>query len=363
MPSPIKTALVAFGAAGKFMHAPFLVTQPEHYDVIAVLERNKEESKKLFPRAKIVRSIEELLSIDEVELVIITTPNDTHFSYSKASLLAGKHVVCDKPFTITSTDALQLIELSKQTGKVMSVFHNRRYVCDFLTIKEILGKKMLGEVHEFEAHYDRYRPAAKPNAWREENKPGTGILYDLGAHLIDQALYLFGLPKTITADNRLQRSHARAIDNFELKLDYGFLKVILKSGMLVREPGPRYMIHGINGSFLKYGEDPQEAFLRADKLPTEIPHWGEEAPENFGLLHTEIKGNIIKEKYPSLKGDYGYYYQNLYKTIRENAPLREKPEHGYNTVRMLELAMESSNKKCTISCEGLLDVEYPRTNF
>ncbi len=359
MSKPIKTALVAFGAAGRFMHAPFLVTQPGNYEMVAVLERHKEDSKTLFPNAVIVRSIEELLAIDEIELVIITTPNDTHFSYAKASLLAGKHVVVDKPFTITSADALELVELSKQTNKVISVFQNRRYVCDFITIKEILNKKLLGPVHEFEAHYDRYRPEAKPGAWREEDKPGTGILYDLGAHLIDQAFCLFGLPRAVTADLRLQRSHARAVDNFDLKLDYGFTKVILKSGMLVREPGPRYMIHGIDGSFLKFHEDPQEVFLRAGKLPTEVPHWGEESEDHYGLLHTTINGNIIKEAYPSLKGDYGYYYQNLYKTIRENAPLREKPEHGYKVVRMTELAIESNEKKCAIPCEGLMDVDYP----
>jgi len=359
MNAPIKTGLIAFGAAGKFMHAPFLVTQPENYEVIAVLERHKEESKQPFPNARIVRSIKELLSMNELELIIITTPNDTHFSYSKAGLLAGKHVVCDKPFTITSFDALELIKLSKQTNKILSVFQNRRYVADALTIKEILKKKMLGDIHEFEGHYDRYRPEKKPNAWREENIPGSGILYDLGAHLIDQAFDLFGLPKAVTADIRMQRLHAKAVDNFELKLDYGFLKVILKSGMLVREPGPRYMIHGTNGSFIKFGEDPQEAFLRAGKLPTEVPNWGIENPENFGLLHTEINGEIIKQKYPSLKGDYGYYYQNLYKTIRENAPLREKPEHGYNTIRLIETAIESNEKKCTVACKGLINIDYP----
>ena len=360
MNAPIKTGLIAFGAAGKFMHAPFLVTQPENYEVIAVLERHKEESKQPFPNARIVRSIKELLSMNELELIIITTPNDTHFSYSKAGLLAGKHVVCDKPFTITSFDALELIKLSKQTNKILSVFQNRRYVADALTIKEILNKKMLGDIHEFEGHYDRYRPEKKPNAWREENIPGSGILYDLGAHLIDQAFDLFGLPKAVTADIRMQRLHAKAVDNFELKLDYGFLKVILKSGMLVREPGPRYMIHGTNGSFIKFGEDPQEAFLRAGKFPTEVPNWGIENPENFGLLHTEINGEIIKQKYPSLKGDYGYYYQNLYKTIRENAPLREKPEHGYNTIRLIETAIESNEKKCTVACKGLINIEYPK---
>ncbi len=360
MSNPIKTAIIGFGVAGKYMHAPFIVTQPGNYEVVAVLERRLEESKHLFPASKIVRSIEELLLMDEVELVIITTPNDTHLPYAKAALMAGKNVVLEKPFTNNTEDALELIALSQQVNKTLSVFQNRRYVSDFLTIKEILGKQLLGTVHEFEAHYHRYRPEAKPNAWREENTPGSGILYDLGSHLIDQALCLFGMPKAVTADIRMQRPHAKTVDNFELKLDYGFTKVILKSGMLVREPGPRYMIHGTAGSFIKSGEDPQEVLMRAGKLPTEVPGWGEEKSEFYGLLHTGFDGKIINEKYPSLKGNYGLYYQNLYKTIRQNTPLRERAEHGYNTIRIIELAMESDRQKATVLCDKLLNIEYPK---
>ncbi len=356
---PIQTALVGFGAAGKFMHAPFLVTQPEHYTVTTVLERRLQESKQLFPSARIVQSMEELLLQDDIELVIITTPNDTHVPYAKAALTAGKHVVLEKPFAITSGDALELIEVAKKQNRILSVFHNRRYVNDFLTISEILNKQLLGEVHSYEAHYHRYRPEAKPNAWREENEPGSGILYDLGSHLIDQALYFFGLPQSVYADIRLQRPHARTVDNFEVQLDYGFNKVTLKSGMLVREPGPRYMIHGTKGSFLKYGEDPQEVFLRAGKLPVEVPNWGIEPEEFHGLLHTEVDGKIVKEKYPTIKGDFGYYYRNMYGTIRDGASLRERPEHGYNTIRLIELAMQSHAEKRVVVCEGLLDVGYP----
>lgn len=358
MTTPIKTALIGFGVAGKFMHAPFLLTQPENYEVVAVLERHEVASKTLFPNAIIVRSNEELLSIKEVELVIITTPNTTHLPYAKAALNSGKHVVVEKPFTINSDDAITLIKLAKQQDKTISVYQNRRYVSDFLTIQEILQKKLLGDIHEFEAHYDRYRPEARPLAWREENAPGSGILYDLGAHLIDQAFCLFGLPENISADLRMQRPHAKAIDNFEIILDYGFNKVILKSGMLVREPGPRYMIQGTKGSFIKYGEDPQEVYLRAGKLPTEVPDWGCEKESIFGLLHTELNGTVINEKYPSLKGDYGGYYRNLYKTLRENMPLKEKPEQSFNTIRLIELAIKSSEKKSTIPCDGFIEITY-----
>lgn len=358
MGNPIKTGIVGFGVAGKFMHAPFLKVLPQYYSIISVLERHASESKQLFPEAQIVRSIDEMLATD-IDLVIITTPNDTHLPYTKKALLAGKHVVLEKPFTISTADAQELIDLAKAQKRILSVYQNRRYVTDFLTIKEILSQKLLGDVHDYEAHYDRYRVEARPNAWREEPTPGSGIWYDLGAHIIDQALYLFGLPKAITAVIKNQRSHARTTDYFDVRLDYGFLNVTLKSGMMVREQGPRYLIHGVKGSFLKSGEDPQEVYLRAGKLPTEVPGWGEEPPESYGLLHTEINGEIVKKSYPTLKGNYGYFYENLYETIANGAELREKPEHGYNTIRIIELGLESSEKKCTIECTGLKDVKYP----
>ena len=187
----------------------------------------------------------------------------------------------------------------------------------------------------------------------EEDKPGSGILYDLGSHIIDQALYFFGPPKYMIADVRRQRPHARIDDYFDLRLDYGDLRVILKSGMLIREPGPRFMVHGTLGSFIKYGEDPQEAKLRAGESPLQ-PHWGEEDPENYGLLHTEINGTVVRERYPSLPGNFGGYYINLLKTLTEGSPLLEKPEHGYNTIRMIELALQSSASGCRVECTGLM---------
>ena len=170
---------------------------------------------------------------------------------------------------------LHLVELSKTTNRVISPFHNRRYVADFRTMQQIVQQNLLGDIHEFEGRFDRYRPDPKPNAWREEAQPGSGILYDLGPHLIDQALCLFGLPKTITADIRLQRPHAKVDDFFDVQLDYGFTKVTLKAGMLVREPGPRYLIHGTKGSFIKWGDDVQEALLKQGILPA-ATDWGME---------------------------------------------------------------------------------------
>jgi len=356
MITPLRIGLAGFGMAARVMHAPFLTTMQE-YLLVSVLERHHNHSQEKYPFVRVVKSFDELIHDRELEVIVITTPNNTHFDYAKRALEAGKHVVLEKPFTITSEDALALIDISKKTNRVLSVYQNRRYVCDFLTIKKILSEKLLGEIVEFEAHYDRYRPEAKPNAWREENTPGSGILYDLGSHLIDQALFLFGIPKTITADIRRQRPHAKTTDYFDLELDYGFMKAILKSGMLVREPGPRYMIHGTKGSYIKNGEDPQEELLKAGILP-DISHWGEESPENWGLMHTEINGELIREKYPSIAGNFGCYYKNLFETIRHGAYLKEKPEHGFNTIRMVELATESNQKKCRVECTGFIQSNY-----
>ena len=352
MPDKIRVGIVGFGISARVFHAPFVTTVPG-YELVAVLERHQSLSRETYPWVKVVRTIDELISDPGIDLIVVTTPNDTHFPYASEALKNGKHVVLEKPFTITTEEARQLVELSKKTNAILSVYQNRRYVADFLTLREILNKGLLGKVHEYEAHYNRYRPEARPSAWREEDKPGSGILYDLGSHIIDQALYFFGPPKFMTADVRRQRPHARIDDYFDLRLDYGDLRVILKSGMLIREPGPRYMVHGTLGSFVKNGEDPQEAKLRAGESPVQ-PHWGEEDPENYGLLHTEIDGKVVRERYPSLPGNFGGYYVNLYKTIREGAPQLEKPEHGYNTIRMIELALQSSASGCRVACTGLM---------
>ncbi|MDQ2753847.1 MAG: Gfo/Idh/MocA family oxidoreductase [Bacteroidota bacterium] len=346
----IKVGLIGWGISAKVFHAPFIKASP-HYEVTHVLERHKHESKEVFPEAEIVTNIEDLLR-QNIDLVVITTPNDTHYPYTLAALEANKNVVVEKPFTIFSNDALQLINKAKQKELLLAVYHNRRYVSDYLTIKKILDKKLLGDVHTFEAHYDRYRAEERPDAWREKPTAGSGILYDLGAHLIDQSLTLFGLPKEITAKTKLQRPHAKAVDWFDLNLNYGFLEVTLQSGMLVREPGPRYLVHGTKGSFIKSGEDPQEAKLRAGEAPSEKS--GEEGEEIWGLLHTEMDGRIIKEKVPSEKGNYGLFYEDLYQTLQNQKPFPIKPEQAYNVIKIIELAEKSSKTKCTVSCEGLI---------
>jgi len=353
-PAPIRTALVSFGISSKTFHAPFITTLPG-FELHAVVERSTNQAEEKYPGVKTYRNFEALLADPDTELIVITSPNETHYPYAKAGMEAGKHVVVEKPFTNTPAEARSLVEVSKATGKFCSVYHNRRYVADFLTMKEIIEKGLLGEVHEFEAHYDRYRPDPRTyGLWREKPLPGSGVFYDLGSHLLDQSLQLFGHPQYIIADIRKQKPYSVVDDYFDVRLDYGFLKVLVKSGMLVREMGPRYMIHGTKGSYIKYGEDPQEELLKAGHLPVGSD-WGKEPESQYGLIHTEIDGKVVREIYPSVKGGFDGYYRNLYRSIREGAPLSEKPEHGYNVIRLIELAFESSEKQCRVKVEGLMD--------
>lgn len=344
----ISTAVISFGISAKTFHTPFITTNPG-FSLDMVMERNGETAKDRYPNVQVVKTLEEVLGNSKIELVVIASPNTTHFAYAKAAMLAGKHVVVEKPFTNTADEAKELVNLSESTGKICAVFHNRRYVADFLTMKSILDKGLIGEPREFFAHYDRFRPEPRTyGLWREDILPGSGVFYDLGPHLIDQALVLFGTPLTITADIRKQKEYSKVDDYFDIRLDYGTLIVTLHSSMLVREMGPRYMVHGTKGSFIKNGEDPQEELLKAGVLPTGAD-WGKEEEENYGLLHTEKNGEIIREIYPSLQGSFGKFYQNLYNTLREGAPLQETPMHGYNVIRMIELAFVSSKLKRTIN--------------
>jgi scyllo-inositol 2-dehydrogenase (NADP+) len=352
MPQKIRVGVAGYGKAAKFFHIPFLRTL-DQYELVSILQRSTDEAKNDFPELTIARSIDELVQQQDLDLVVITTSNDTHFDFAKKAMLAGKHVVVDKPFTNTLEEATELIRIAKEEGKILSVYQNRRYASDFITMRKLLAENLLGEVHEFNATYDRYRPEPVQGAWREVDKPGSGVLYDLGPHLIDQALTLFGHPSFITADIRRQRPHAKVDDYFNIWLDYGFLKVILHSGMLVREQGPRYMIQGTKGSFLKSGEDPQEVRLKAGDLPVG-EDWGREPSSSDGILHTEKDGSVIRRTVPTEAGNFGIYYSNLYDTLVNGAPLQEKPEHGYNTIRMIQLAFDSSSEKKTLRVSGLL---------
>jgi predicted dehydrogenase len=346
MTTPIKTALCSFGMSGLVFHSPFLSINPG-FNFYAVWERTKNEAQKKFPNVITYRTFDEMLNDELVELVIVNTPNYTHFEYAKKALQAGKHVIVEKPFTVTVKEAQELIDLAKNQNKILSVYQNRRYDSDYKTIKKVLDKKLLGEVVEAEFHFDRYREELSPKQHKEIPGPGTGVLYDLGAHLIDQALQLFGWPSKLFADIRIIRPVSKVDDYFEVLLYYPNLRVRLKASYSVREALPGYIIHGLKGSFIKPKTDVQEALLQAGNIPGG-EDWGREPQTEKGLLHTEINGLEERKYIDSEQGNYDDYYSGIYEAIRNNKPVPVTAEEGMNVIRIIEAAFESSKAQKVI---------------
>lgn len=342
----IGVGLVGYGMASRVFHAPVIEAVPS-LRLKKIVERRGEESRGRHAGAETVREFDEVLADENVELVVVATPNDSHFDLASRALLAGKHVVVEKPFTNTSAEARELTELARSRNRLISAHQNRRWDGDFMTVRKIIEGGLLGRLVEYESHFDRYRNEPRPGAWREDAGPGSGVLYDLGAHLIDQTLVLFGLPNEITADVRTLREFAKAADSFDVRLRYDGLCVTLKASMLAREPGPRFTLHGTEGSFVKHGLDPQEDALKLGGKPTS-EGWGEEPEERWGTINTQAGGVHLRGRVETFAGDYAVYYRNVADAIRGRAELIVKPEEAANTIRVIELALESSAAKRTL---------------
>ena len=339
----IRTALAGFGSGGRIYNAPIISSVPG-FSIEMILTsspQNIEAAKKDFPDARIVSDFSEITESQNIDLVLILLPNHLHFKTAKKALLSGKHVVVEKPFTSTVREADELIQLARERDLLLSVNHNRRYDSDIQTIKKLIDEKKLGEVVEFEAHFDRFRNEIK-DSWKENPEiPGSGILYDLGSHLIDQALMLFGNPSEVFADIRSQRTNAKVPDKFEIFLFYPGLKVSLNAGMLVKEKGPTYSVFGTHGTFLKYGEDVQEKALKNGEKPQEDPEWGEEPEASWGKLST-VNG---ERKIKSEPGDYRKIYQNIYNKLLGKEELLVTPEKARDVIKVIEFACQSHSAR------------------
>lgn len=343
----IKVGLAAYGMSGQVFHAPFVHTNP-HFELYKIVERNKELSKERYPYATIVRSFEELIQDPEIELVVVNTPDITHYDYARKALEAGKHVVVEKPFTSTAAQGEELIALASEKGLMLSVYQNRRWDADFLTVQEILSHQLLGRLVEYESTFARYRNFIKPGTWKETGKDGGGLTYNLGAHLIDQAILLFGMPEAVFADIDTVRTDGKVDDYFMIRFLRPALapdvKVTLKASYLMREAEPRFVLHGTLGSYVKHGVDKQEAALLRGEMPGG-PHWGEETEEELGLIHTEIDRQVICRKYPGIPGDYGRYYQNIYEHLRLGKSLQTGARDILNVIRVIEAAYRSGQER------------------
>jgi scyllo-inositol 2-dehydrogenase (NADP+) len=299
---PIQTALCSFGMSGKVFHAPFVHVN-KGYNLYGVWERSKKTAKDIYSEVRSFDTLEEMLDDENIELVIINTPNATHFDYSKKALLAGKHIIVEKPFVIESEEGAELIALAEQQQKKISVYQNRRYDSDAKLLKKVLTEKLVGEIGEAELRYDRFKKELSPKVHKETPGPGAGLLYDLGPHLIDEALQLFGKPEAVFADNIIIRPFSKVDDYFEILLYYPRKRVRLKASNQIREATPAFVLHGSEGSLIKSRADVQENDLIAGKLPGS-DNWGAEPDTQKGFLHTEKDNEVIKEFIAAPRGNY-----------------------------------------------------------
>ncbi len=338
--SNINVALLSYGMSGRVFHAPFIELHPD-LQLVGSWERTKQLIQNDYPKTKSYSTLEALLADDNVELVIVNTPTNTHFEYAKKALFAGKDVVVEKAFTTTVEEAIELKAIAEKAGKKIAVFQNRRWDSDFKTVKQVVDNQLLGAITEMEIQFARYNPALSPKLHKEVPNAGAGIVKDLGPHIIDQALCLFGKPQSVFADFRITRTNSQVEDYFEILLYYKDKRVRVKAGYFMREPVPSYIVHGTKGSFLKSRADVQEGLLLQGAKP-DITNWGAEPDTEQGLLHTEKDGVILRETIPTLKGNYYEFYNKVYESLAHDKPMPVTVDDGILVMQIIDAAYKSN---------------------
>lgn len=318
----IRVGLIGYGLAGAVFHEP-LIRACDGLELSAVLTSRDHPLR--------VGSLDDLLGLSE--LVVVASPNDSHFPLAQTALERGKHVVVDKPFTVTVEQADALIALARETDATLTVFHNRRWAADFLTVRKILP--MVGEPFLVEAHWDRFRPQVRQR-WREQAGPGAGLLADLGPHMIDEALQLFGMPDAVAADIFAQRPGASVDDYFDVTFHYGARRVCLRASSLIAAPRPRFAVHGTGGSFVKYGLDPQEAQLQAGMDPRDAGFGVEQRGGTLALPDGTV------EQVAGERGRYLDFYEAVVAAIDEGAPVPVDPRDARDGLFLIDLARRAA---------------------
>ena len=338
MSSLLKIGLMGYGFAGATFHAP-VIAHCGRAVVAAIATSQTERAQADFPEARLVADFTALLALESIDCIVIATPNDTHFSMAYQALSAGKHVVVDKPVTLTAKDAKTLAELAQARALVFAPFHNRRWDGDFMTLRTLIESGRLGRVTVFESHFDRFR-AVPQQRWREDENRGGGLLYDLGPHLIDQALALFGLPLTVMATLKQQRDHALAVDYVHLQLGYADKQVILHASALVALSAPRFSVHGTKGSYIKTGMDTQENHLKAGLRPGDA----EFGHNSNGVLCVPGETAEASIEIPNLDGAYAEYYRQLASAILEGKPFAVSAQDAVDVMTVIDLAILSNSE-------------------
>ncbi|WP_454828973.1 oxidoreductase [Pseudoxanthomonas wuyuanensis] len=340
----LEVALIGYGFVGKVFHAP-LIAQTEGLNLHTVVSRQPDVVATDFPQVRIVAEADAAFADPAIDLVVIAAPNNVHASLAEAALRHGKHVVVDKPFTVTLAEARSVLAHAERSGRVLSVFQNRRWDADFLTVRRLIADGQLGDIAQFHSHFDRFRPQVA-DRWRERDEPGGGLWFDLGPHLLDQALQLFGMPQAIFADLAQQRAAAKTVDYFNVLLRYPRLRVALHAGSLVPASGLRFAVHGTGGSYIKHGLDEQEDRLRAGGVPGE-PGWGTDTRP--GQLTVDDGGTLRTESVESRRGDYRQYYRGMRDAIVDGRPAPVTPQEALEVMGLIEAGIQSSLERREIA--------------
>ena len=339
MPSPLRVCLIGYGLAGKVFHAPLIANTPG-LQLTSVVSRDAARVQADFPDVRVDATSDLAFAAGDFDLAVIATPNATHAPLAEAALALGKHVVIDKPFALSTLEAQRVIDAAKVADRIVCAFHNRRWDADFLTLRDLIDSGALGEIREFHSHFDRFRPVV-PDRWRDRAEPGAGLWFDLGPHLVDQALQLFGMPDSIQADITRQREQAQSDDWFHVVLRYPSHRAILHAGSLVADASLRFAVHGTGGSFVKRGLDPQEQALRDGHRPGG-PDWG--LDPNQGTLTSMRDGMASTRLIPGHPGNYLRFYAQLHEAIRGNGPAPVANEEVIKVMRVIEAAVLSGDR-------------------
>ncbi|GAB7526652.1 oxidoreductase [Paraburkholderia sp. 2C] len=341
MTSPLKVGLMGYGFAGATFHAP-VIEHSGRAQLAAIATGQPDKARADYPKATIVPDLDALLALADIECVVIATPNDTHFALAKRALEAGKHVVVDKPVTLTAAEARTLADLATSRKRVFAPFHNRRWDGDFMTVRALLESGELGRVTVFESHFDRFRPGIRPR-WREDATRGGGLLFDLGPHLIDQALALFGAPQTVYASVKAHRDQATAPDYVHLLLGYPSHEVLLHASALTAIIAPRFTIHGTRGSYVKYGLDTQEDQLKAGLRPGDTGFAGGNEAGTLRVLE-EGGDQEVERALPTRDGAYVDFYRALAASIQDSVPFPVSAQDAVDVMTVIELAQRSNDE-------------------
>ncbi len=344
-----RAGLVGFGMAGRVFHAP-LISSVEGLELAAVVERHGDQAAQRYPGITVYRTLEELLAEPSIDLVVVATPSGTHFEVSRQALQAGKHVVADKPVAPKSEEIAELIALAEENRRMLIPFHNRRWDGDFLTVQKLMHEHQLGRIVHLESRMDRWHPGAARRAWKDDTSQGGGVLLDLGTHLADQALVLFGRPLAVGAEVVRERDGEGSDDAFTVRLRYGNCLVTLGANALSAPAGARFHLRGTRGNFRKKGVDPQEAALNKITRIT-AANWGQEAAAEWGLLYVDVEGGMVSRPVATAAGDYRLYYAGVRDALLGNCPAPVAAVDAWRVARILEWARESSQRRCEVDCD------------